>query len=267
VGDAAGTFASAAEVRLPRLSLGGLDEPAVYALASGGAGIGGVDGVLGMDLLARFVVTLDFSGKRAFVERSADYDLFRRGAGSTGLAPMRGQSGDWYVGFVLPGSPADEAGLRYGDRLLRVGGRPMEGVPPSVALRLLDGRELVAARIEAERAGADGRPRPLNVTLRRAGRAQLMRVYLHGHGLLLVGKPKGALYVAGAGDLAPGGSGAEASAAAESLVGAEVEAVNGKPLRYLSRSDWARAVGREARLKVRGRGAEVVVPLMRPVAG
>lgn len=266
VGDAAGTFASAGEVRLPHVLLGSMKEPAVYALASGGAGIGGVDGVLGMDVLSRFALTLDYAGRRAFLERSSDYDRFRRGSGTTGLAPMRGPSGGWFVGFVLPGSPADEAGLRYGDRLLRVGGRAMDGLPPAVALRLLDGRELTAVRIEGVRAGSDGRPRPLNMTLRRAGRTQMLRIYLHGHGLLLVGRPKGALYIAGAGDLAPGGTGEEASAAVASLVGSELEAVNGKPLRYLTRADWARTVGREARLKLRGRANEVVVPLMRSTA-
>jgi membrane-associated protease RseP (regulator of RpoE activity) len=172
---------------------------------------------------------------------------------------MRGKDG-WYVGFVLPGSPAEQAGLRYGDRLVTVGDYAMDGLPAQVAMRALEGRELTSTRVEAARPGPDGKPRPLDLTLRRTGRTDITRVFLPGHGLLLLGRRRGPLYVAAAGDFRPGGDGQawDAGPAAE-LVGAEVEAVNGKPVLYLTRQDWVRAVTRDLRLKPRGK-PEVVLP-------
>lgn len=64
---------------------------------------------------------------------------------------------------VLPGTPADEAGLRPGDRIVAVDGRRLEGAPVETVQSLIRGREGTEVRLEVEREG-----RVLSFTIRRA---------------------------------------------------------------------------------------------------
>jgi predicted aspartyl protease len=80
------------------------------------------DSAVGYDLISRFLVRIDYRGRRMLLRRESDqvvmmgvdYGLVRE----TGafLAPYRGGV---VVAYVLPGSPAERLGLRAGDRVDR----------------------------------------------------------------------------------------------------------------------------------------------------
>ncbi|MEX0762736.1 MAG: site-2 protease family protein [Dehalococcoidia bacterium] len=74
------------------------------------------------------------------------------------MIPQDVQVGDVVISAVMPGSPADEAGIEQGDRILRVDGRDIENVgdlQESITLRLG-----AASTWEIERGVADPFPQP-----------------------------------------------------------------------------------------------------------
>jgi carboxyl-terminal processing protease len=86
-----------------------------------------------------------------------------------GEPPEQGAYLDQPDGFVevvavVTGSPADQAGLRAGDAILRIGATPMESRRAEEARALLAGPDGTSVRIRVGRAGASG---PLWVTVTR----------------------------------------------------------------------------------------------------
>lgn len=109
-------------------------------------------GNIGNRILERFRVTLDYDGRRVWLEPGARYperDSFTR----AGLLLVR-VAGRVEVRSMLPGSPADQAGLREGDEVTAVDGRAIG----AWKLRELD---------ELFERGANGRR--VAVDVRRAG--------------------------------------------------------------------------------------------------
>jgi PDZ domain/Aspartyl protease len=105
-------------------------------------------GNVGNRILERFRVTLDYDGRRVWLEPGARYrerDSFTR----AGVLLVR-EGGRVEARSVLPGSPAERAGLREGDQVTSVDGRPMA----DWTLRELD---------ELFERGADGRRVALGV--------------------------------------------------------------------------------------------------------
>jgi C-terminal processing protease CtpA/Prc len=101
-------------------------------------------GLLGMDVLRRFKLTLDPARKRLILEKNAafpepfDYDasglhVQSQGADLTTLEVRR----------VRPGSPGAEAGILAGDVILAVDGRPIAEITPFGVRRLFrkDGKQ------------------------------------------------------------------------------------------------------------------------------
>jgi carboxyl-terminal processing protease len=65
----------------------------------------------------------------------------------------------------LPGTPAEQAGVQPGDRIVAIGGKPTEGWAPEEALRALRGAPGTVVSFVVERAGLDERL-PFSVTRR-----------------------------------------------------------------------------------------------------
>ena len=98
----------------------------------------GIDGVIGGELLARFRLVVDYAHSRILFEAKSDlrrpfeYDM-------TGLILFaEGPSLNMYVvRFVLPNSPAAEAGLQVGDRISTVDGKAVLELRISTVASLL----------------------------------------------------------------------------------------------------------------------------------
>ena len=76
---------------------------------------------------------------------------------------------DWnalHIVRVIPGSPAEEAGLKEGDRILTVDGTTTRGRDTEGAANLLQGKAGTAARLEILSAGLGQRPREVSITRR-----------------------------------------------------------------------------------------------------
>jgi S1-C subfamily serine protease len=111
-----------------------------------------LDGVIGNGLLRRFRVTIDLSNQRMILEPSAlfdvpyDYDL----TGFTIVA--NGQV--FGIGSVEHGTSADRAGLRPGDVIEELDGRPVQGMRLADLQRAFvqDGRD---RRLKIRRLGVE----------------------------------------------------------------------------------------------------------------
>lgn len=111
-------------VRLGQLTIGGFALPDVAAsLYTGDKGAFAnedVDANIGGRVLGRFTVAFDYANKQMYLAPNTNYaQPFR--SDRSGLALLREDAG-FKVYEVLKGSPADQAGLRGGDRVLRIGG-------------------------------------------------------------------------------------------------------------------------------------------------
>ncbi len=144
-------FGSMGEVKVPELEVGGqkadnvaavvMDHPTVEAISKA---FGGIDGIVGFPFFARFTMTLDYQAKTmTFVPNGfKPPDVMKAMMGAVTkiaskepevLAPaaqwgiLAKESGEDEPGVliqsVLTSSPAAEAGLKQGDRLLTLDGR------------------------------------------------------------------------------------------------------------------------------------------------
>ena len=91
---------------------------------------------------------------------------FQPAAVGVGLAPMPEASAG--LRLVAVGPSAREAGLRKGDELVAVDGRPVAGLAMDDAVALLRGDEFTAAHLSIRR-GADRAPQDVTVTRRKQG--------------------------------------------------------------------------------------------------
>jgi C-terminal processing protease CtpA/Prc len=124
-------------IRLDSLGVAGfaIRRPAVSLQAeAGGLPLGVYDGLLGNNVLERFVLTLDYGHQRVTFEPGPYFDR-PRPADRSGLGLSRGRDGALRVEGVIPGSPAERAGLRPGDELIAIDGRPAAECGPLYRLR------------------------------------------------------------------------------------------------------------------------------------
>jgi membrane-associated protease RseP (regulator of RpoE activity) len=111
----------------------------------------GTLGNIGGPILSRCRVTFDYGRRRVGFERGDDFARPFE-ADMSGLGATRSPAG-LAVRAVNPGTPAAEAGLRVGDVVTRLDGRPVAELD-GAALRKLLQREGYALRVEYQRGGA-----------------------------------------------------------------------------------------------------------------
>jgi hypothetical protein len=90
-----------------------------------GFGASGDAGVIGGELLRRFTVTLDYQSKRMLMKPNAHFkELYEADMSGLELVTKADDFKVIRINRVRPHFPADEAGLREGDTLVAVDGRP-----------------------------------------------------------------------------------------------------------------------------------------------
>ncbi|MFI9206329.1 S41 family peptidase [Streptomyces sp. NPDC053048] len=143
----------------------GVDRRAVEAAASAAAR----DGRSGSEAAAEVVSRSGDDWSAVYSAREYEgFALALDGAYvGVGLTTRRDADGRMEAGSVVPGGPADRAGIEPGDRIVSVDGTEVTGRPVTEVVALLrgDARSYPAAWDEAGAAGT-----PVRVVLRRAGR-------------------------------------------------------------------------------------------------
>jgi predicted aspartyl protease len=132
---------------LSRLPLGTASEPNVEVVTSDNSPYGSV---LGMNLLTRFRVMLDFPNRLMTLERAADYARRIHVSGEEDIFLER-RDGHYFVKSVSPDSAPEKSGLQKGDCVVEVDGHAIDPFPEKVVKRLVDGFADTTARIRVER--------------------------------------------------------------------------------------------------------------------
>lgn len=153
----AGGEESASLARFGSLAFGGLVlRKPVMALSSGTQGIGafeGISGIIGNDILEKFTVTLDYKNQRILLERNARFEesAFRD---RCGMILARDDSAGVQVYTVIPGTPADRAGIRSGDEILSIDGKDTAAFESLEEItELFEAETGTRRRLEIRRAG------------------------------------------------------------------------------------------------------------------
>jgi hypothetical protein len=154
----------AAVGRVDRLSFGGfaVTLPVVNFSSSAGAddAAEGDAGQIGGEILSRYTITLDYAHRRMSMRRGERREPYRFDASGVSFATEPPAFEAKRVRLVLPGTPAAEAGLERGDRLLAIDGMPAGPIPIQRLREMLrlPGR---VHRLDILREG-----QPISVTLR-----------------------------------------------------------------------------------------------------
>jgi len=153
-------------VRSDDFSLGGFDvKGSVVRLSTQGAGAttsSAIAGLIGPDILERFIVTFDYSRRQMLLEKSKDFarvDSYDR------AGVWMGQDGQSFFAVdVVAGGPADIAGIKKGDRLLEIDGvATARLILPEVRERMRRGAVGSTIKMLVEH---EGKTRVLEVRLR-----------------------------------------------------------------------------------------------------
>jgi hypothetical protein len=120
-------------------------------------------GVLGNNILRRFVIYLDYANQRVIIERGRDFEtVFPRDR--SGVSVVLTPGGDYQVLSVSAGSPAADAGLLKGDIVRSVNGIAVEYLGDPVRISNLFRAD--AGTVYEMKILRDGEPLELRLTLR-----------------------------------------------------------------------------------------------------
>lgn len=86
----------------------------------------GFGGILGSDFLRQFEVTLDLAYSRLFLKRDPGFKPDPYRYTTIGIQFAKDPNGEDVVMSVWKGSPAEEAGMKAGDRIKAVNGQPVQ---------------------------------------------------------------------------------------------------------------------------------------------
>jgi hypothetical protein len=139
-------------MRVERLRLGDYALADVNGDAAAGATTGGVGTTkLGAEVLHRFTVTFDYSRQRLYLEPNRHYKdefVFDASGAALSLAP---DHKSFIVAGVFKGGAAADAGLREGDLITAIDGRPAENLILGNVRRMFHGGQ--AYRLSVRRGG------------------------------------------------------------------------------------------------------------------
>lgn len=110
------------------------------------------DGVLGLSLLNRFRIWLDFARKEMVLERVQDYERKVKLPGAA-EAFLIAHADGYLVQTIAQDGPLYKAGVREGDKVIEVDGRKLAGLSPFAANAVLRGLAGTEARLLIEHAG------------------------------------------------------------------------------------------------------------------
>ncbi len=140
-------------VRVPRFTLGTSPVDALVARLSlqksGAYADPTVSGSIGTGILKRFRVAFDYPNRRIVLEPTRALDIADR-FDAAGLWLGRGDGG-FRVFDVIGASPAMEAGLRTGDVVTAIDGKPATTLDIFAARRILSDPQRTAIRLEWRR--------------------------------------------------------------------------------------------------------------------
>lgn len=147
-----GYFAQVEGVQLGGIPLAPI--PGVLSTQKQGA-FAGTDTIanIGAEILSRFVFTLDYPAKKAYFTKTPDFErpfrIDRSGAW------IDFQKGEYRLAGVAPGSPAEAAGLKAGDQVLAIDGRPLATVHPLDVSKPLQAPSGTKVKITLRRGGGE----------------------------------------------------------------------------------------------------------------
>jgi hypothetical protein len=123
--------------RSPHLDIAGMrHRELVIDRASGSTGS---TGILGLGFLERYVVTIDLPGHRLYLKPGRQFDR-QENRNMSGLRIAR-KDGSLVVHTVLPSSPGGEAGVREGDVVVELDGKPVESLSVRTFVQLFESAE------------------------------------------------------------------------------------------------------------------------------
>jgi membrane-associated protease RseP (regulator of RpoE activity) len=111
-------------------------------------------GNAGMAFLREFRVTFDFTNRLVRFERTGAEPIRCPPVRSPGAGFLR-EEGVWAVAYLLDGGPAERAGLRVGDRVAAIDGRPVSDVGRVEYEKMLATRERMTLRVLRDGAARD----------------------------------------------------------------------------------------------------------------
>jgi PDZ domain/Aspartyl protease len=152
--------------RSQHFSFGGFDVQGsvvrLSTLATGMTTSTEMAGLIGPDVLARFIVTFDYSKRQMLLEKSKDFsrvDSYDR----AGVWMGQGRQG-FFALDVIAGGPADVAGIKTGDRLIEIDGvATAKLILPEVRERMRRGAVGSTVKILVEH---EGKRRVVEIRLR-----------------------------------------------------------------------------------------------------
>ena len=112
------------------------------------------NGILGNILLSRFHVILDYTRRKLYLKANKSYtDEFRYDKSGLLIFAFGKDLNDFYVKDVIPGSPADLAGLQTGDIIKKIGFWPSGFVDLNHILQKLSGKHGDKISMKVQRNG------------------------------------------------------------------------------------------------------------------